>query len=249
MIEQFLRFRREPNNLSQFQGLFAESLTMTDLFVRGKVATLVGYPSTERDILLAQKRAKKDKALAENFEKNVRWTTIPQTEEDPKKHTNFSRYMYFSMTKSGVNRNQEKPSNDPVIKFMQYLTTSSAQETFFKNYEYYLPAELGLLASQAKSQIDSKSGTFEMIVSDWYVAHQNFLPYDKGLPHLFSSIVEKSFDEPGATATVISGNALSFLSCRINHLTDPDSYDQACECRRDVSQNNNNYWPTCSWGL
>lgn len=122
-IEKLLKYRLEPNDLGKFSDAYANTLTNTDLFVRGQVATLVGYPSTERDILLAQKRAKKDKAYESSFEKNVRWATIPQVEEEAKKQINMARYMYFAMTKYGINRNKEKASNDPVIKFMQYLNT------------------------------------------------------------------------------------------------------------------------------
>lgn len=72
--------------------------------------------------------------------------------------------MYFTMTKAGVNRNHEKASNDPVIKFMQYLATSKAQETFFDNYEYYLPSQMSLLKSKKDSQIDRHTGEFNMTV-------------------------------------------------------------------------------------
>jgi ABC-type glycerol-3-phosphate transport system substrate-binding protein len=246
-IDRLLEYRRVPNNLSQFQDAYSNTLTNADLFARGKVATLVGYPSTERDILLAEKRAKKDKELVESFAKNIRWTTIPQVEDEPKKQTNFARYMYFTMTKNGVNRNKEKPSNDPVIKFMQYLATSKAQETFFDNYEYYLPSQMELLKTKKDSQIDKKTGQFVMTVGDWYVATQKFIPYDMGVPHIFSAIVAKALDEPGATSSVIAGNILDFITCRIKHLSDPDTYENACGCRNDVQSNNNHYWPVCQW--
>ncbi len=247
-IEKLLKYRLEPNNLSQYSDAYRNTLTNTDLFARGLVATLVGYPSTERDILLAIDRAKKDKAYNKDFEDEVRWTTIPQVEEDPEKHINFARYMYFTMTKFGVNRNKEKPSNDPVIRFMQYLATAEAQKTFFDNYEYYLPSQIALLA-EPKSQIDSKTGEFKMTIGDWYVSTQKFVPYNKWLPHLFTYIVEKALDEPGATASVISGNILKYLKCKMNHLVDPDTYDTACECIVDTQQNNNHYWPVCQWGV
>ena len=105
-LETIMKYRLEPNNLSQFRDAYQATLTNTDLFARGKVATLVGYPSTERDILLAIKRAKKDKAYENVFEKNIRWTTIPQVEEEAKKQINMARYMYFAMTKYGQNRNK-----------------------------------------------------------------------------------------------------------------------------------------------
>ena len=134
---------------------------------------------TQHLFWFAQKRAKKDKELADDFEDNIRWATIPQVEEDPKKQTNFARYMYFAMTRDGVNRNKQKASNDPVIKFMQYLNTAKAQKTFFENYEYYLPSQKALLESEKNTQIDKKTGEFGMIVGDWYVATQKFIPYNQ----------------------------------------------------------------------
>lgn len=248
-IENVLKYRSEPNNLSQFQDLYDQTMTNADLFVRGKVATLVWYPSTERDIQLAIKRAKKDKEYDDEFEDNIRWGTIPQVEDDPKKQINLARYMYFAMAKYGVNRNKDEPKNDPVIKFMQYLSTTQAQKTFFENFEYYLPSQMEMLKSEEKSQIDAKTGQFKMIVSDWYVSTQQFVPYDKGIPHLFNYIVEKALDEPGATASVISANILGFMECKVQHLSDPDTYHQPCECRVDTQQNNNHYWPVCPWGI
>jgi hypothetical protein len=152
--------------------------------------------------------------------------------------------MYFALAKNGMNRNHEKPSNDPAIKFMQFLNTAKAQETFFKNHQYYLPSQLNLLRSEAKTKIDSKTGP-GMIVSDWYVATQQFIPYNMGIPHFFTYIARRALDEPGATSSVISGNMLEYMSCKIKHLSDPDTYERACECRTDVSKNNNNYWPIC----
>lgn len=87
--------------------------------------------------------------------------------------------------KNGVNRNREKPGNDPVIKFMQYLVTAKAQQTFFENYEYYLPSQMALLKSQKDTQIDKKTGEFGMTVGDWYVDTQKFVAYDMGIPHVF----------------------------------------------------------------
>ena len=127
---------------------------------------------------MAEKRAKKDKDYENKFEKNVRWATIPQVEEDAKKQINMARYMYFVMTKFGINRNKEEAKNDPVIKFMQYLATAKAQETFFENYEYYLPSQLEML-KEPKSQIDAKTGEFDMTVGDWYVPTQKFVTYNK----------------------------------------------------------------------
>ena len=40
-IDTLLEYRRPPNNLAQYKDAYENTLTTTDLFVRGKVATLV----------------------------------------------------------------------------------------------------------------------------------------------------------------------------------------------------------------
>lgn len=158
MIEKYLDFRRAPNNMSQYEDILKNTRTATDLFTRGKVATLIGYPSTVKDIQLAEKRAKKDKELVESFADNIRWTTIPQVSDDPKEQLNLGRYMYFALAKYGTNRNPDKPGDDPAIKFLQFLNTEKAQKTFFNNHTYYLPSQLSLLTEEAKTQIDGDNG-------------------------------------------------------------------------------------------
>jgi len=73
VIDEYIEYRREPNNIDQFNDSFQNSLTTTDLFVREKVAAIVGYPSTYRDIKLAIKRAKKDDESSGRFERFLKW--------------------------------------------------------------------------------------------------------------------------------------------------------------------------------
>ncbi len=141
IFEDYMAFRRAPNSLNQFESRFTETLTTTDLFVRGKIATLIGYPSTYQDIAIAIQRARQDGELAPDFIKSLRITTVPQDEIDPKKQTNFAKYSYIALTKNGANRDSKKPSNDPVLKFAQFLLTEEAQDIFAKHPNYMLPTQ------------------------------------------------------------------------------------------------------------
>ena len=114
----------------------------------------------------------------------------------------------------------------------------------FQSTEYLLPAQKNLLKLQSQATIDSKTG-IGMTVGDWYVSGQKFPVYNQGIPHLFGRIFDRALDEPGSTASIITGNIASYLSCQMSHLSDPDTYDNACGCRTDVAKNNNNYWPMC----
>lgn len=244
VLDYYLSFRREPNNLKRFQPQFAETLTTTDLFVRGKIATLIGYPSTYQDIKIALLRAKQDGELSPTFLKNLRIATVPQEEVDPKKQINFAKYDYFALTKNGKNRDTKDLKNDPAIKFTQFLLTKEAQALFFKNIPYILPAQVTLLSENTELKLNPDL-EFNMTLADWYVSTQTFALYDMGAPHLFRSIIKQAIDEPGATAAVAAGNASAYLTCKISQLTDPTTYATACLCRTTLPTNRNNYWPLC----
>ncbi len=244
IFDYYLSFRRAPNNLSRFDAQFAETLTTTDLFVRGKIATLIGYPSTYQDIKIAIQRARQESELAPDFLKNLRVATVPQEEIDPKKQINFAKYMYFALTKNGTNRDTKKPQNDPVLKFVQFLLTKEAQDTFAKHPTYLLPAQNATLTGEGDMRINPEAD-FAMTVADWYVAGQSFALYDMGIPHLFRDAVKQALDEPGTTASTVTSFVSSYLACKVGQLTDPTQYSHACLCRTTLPVNRNNYWPLC----
>lgn len=244
IFDYYLSFRREPNNLGQFDTLFAETLTTTDLFVRWKVATLFGYPSTYEDIKIAVQRAQQDWELAPEFLKNLRVATVPQQEIDAKKHTNFAKYMYFAVSKNGANRNLTAPQDDPVLKFAEFLLTTEAQDVFIKYPNYFLPTQQKTLFEKKDIKINPDEN-FDMTISNWYVPWQKFVLYDMWIPHLFREIVKQSIDEPGTTATDVTSFIASYLTCKIGQLTDPLQYSHGCLCRSGLAPNRNNYWPVC----
>jgi ABC-type glycerol-3-phosphate transport system substrate-binding protein len=244
IFDYYLTFRRSPNNLNQFEAQFAETLTTTDLFVRGKIATIVWYPSTYQDIEIAIQRARQDNKLAPNFLKNLRVATILQEDLDPKKHINFAKYSYFALSKNGINRNTKKPSDDPVVKFVQFLLTEEAQNVFARHPTYMLPTQNTALTEKADTKINPDV-EFSMTISDWYVPGQAFALYDMGIPHLYRSIIRKALDEPGTTATSVTAFVSSYLTCKIGQLTDPAQYGKPCLCQTKLPVNRNNYWPLC----
>lgn len=217
-------------------------LNAADRFVRGTSATLIGYPSTLRDIMMAIQRAKDADALLPDFEKNLRWSTIPQQSSDPKKQINIADYRYFVLAKDGEHRD-ESAKNDPVIKMMQFLTTSAAQDVFAGSQDYILPAEKRLLKSGDTKINPEKS--VNMTINDWYDEAQSFILYDMGIPHLFRSIMKQSLDEPGTTPTIIGSSVATYMKCKIKSLTDPLLAPGNCTCRTVMPENNSTYWPFC----
>lgn len=153
MIDTYLEYRRDPNGLDKFDEDFRQSLTATDMFAREKVAAIIGYPSTYRDVLLAIKRANKDDVRTSRFEKFLRWGYLPQVEipDEDEDAINISRYYYMSLS-----RTAQHPRN--ALSFLRYLTTYEAQDIVFQHLEYYLPARQDLLLEHRKSTIDDKQG-------------------------------------------------------------------------------------------
>lgn len=245
IFDYYMTFRRAPNDLNYFEPQFNETLTTTDLFVRGKIATLIGYPSTYQDIEIAIQRARQDNALVPDFLKNLRITTVPQEDIDPKKQYNFAKYSYFALTKNGANRNRKKPTDDPVLKFVQFLLTAEAQEVFAKHPMYMLPTQNTALTEKKDTKINPDI-EFSMTIADWYVPGQVFALYDMGIPHLYRSIIRQALDEPGTTATSVTAFVSSYLACKVGQLTDPTQYSKPCLCQTKLPVNRNNYWPLCS---
>ncbi len=181
-------------------------------------------------------RARQDSELAPDFLKNLRVATVPQEEIDPKKQVNFAKYMYFALTKNGSNRDKDKPQHDPVLKFVQFLLTTEAQETFAKYPSYLLPTQNISLTEKKDAKINPDT-EFAMKVSDWYVPGQTFALYDMGIPHLFRSIIQQALDEPGTTASTVTSFVSAYLSCKVGQLTDPAQYSHACLCRTTLPLN------------
>jgi ABC-type thiamine transport system substrate-binding protein len=159
-------------------------------------------------------RAGQDNELATDFIKNLRVTTVPQEEIDPKKQLNFAKYMYFAMTKNGAHRDAKKPQNDPVIKFVQFLLTREAQDIFIKYADYQLPTQNATLAEKGNTKINSETD-FAMTIDDWYVPQQLFALYDMGIPHLMRSVMKQALDEPGTTSGVTAGFVSAYIDCKV----------------------------------
>lgn len=245
VIDNYISYKREPNNLARFEEEFQSGLSTTDLFVRGNIASIIGYPSSLREIKIAIKRAKKDGVDSgdiDKFEKFLKWWHLPQQSlpEEGDDLINISRFHYLAMSKTA-----KHPRN--ALLFLNYLMTQEAQETFFKEHKYYLPARTDLLSKHAKSTIDVKWGTskWEMKVSDFYTDRYRFITNDMGIPNLYRYIIPKALDEPGTVAEVVAGNVVKYLKCKVRQALEWDNYDVGCECQTEVEKTSGSYWPLC----
>jgi ABC-type glycerol-3-phosphate transport system substrate-binding protein len=104
-------------------------LTAVDMFVRGKIGILVGYPSLLREIAFAMKRSG-----STSFSSSMlRTSEIPQITDNGQNAVNLMRYCTFAVSKNAKN-------SLLAARFVAYLSTKEAQESFMKHYPYYLSA-------------------------------------------------------------------------------------------------------------
>jgi hypothetical protein len=107
------------------------NLTVVDMFVRGKIGMIVGFPSLLREIEYSIKRAGSENVLSI---KNLRTSEIPQTSLDPKDAINIGEYNYFAL--SSLSNNIQAG-----YAFLAYLSTGEAEEKYLQNFPMYLPAQ------------------------------------------------------------------------------------------------------------
>lgn len=107
------------------------NLTTVDMFVRGKVGMVIGFPSLMKEIEYSVKRAGSENVLSL---KTLRTSEIPQISLDPKDAINLGEYNYFALSKISQN-------TQAGYSFLAYLTSSEAEEKYLQNFPMYLPAQ------------------------------------------------------------------------------------------------------------
>ncbi len=108
-------------------------LNTLDLFMRGDIAMIIGYPSLVSDLEKSSKRIGADSKSSV-----ILTDRIPQSWN--KNPINIGRYTYFGISKL--------TKNAPLsVKFMEYLMTSEAQRLYSNEYPYLIPAQSEFYAS------------------------------------------------------------------------------------------------------
>jgi ABC-type glycerol-3-phosphate transport system substrate-binding protein len=115
------------NLISQIPIMREEKITTLDLFMRGEIGMIIGYPSLIIELEKANKRAGSDSSSTV-----ILTDRIPQSGERVNKNT--ARYSYFGISKLTQNPNIS-------IKFVEYLMTPEAQRLYMDSYPYMIPAQ------------------------------------------------------------------------------------------------------------
>jgi ABC-type glycerol-3-phosphate transport system substrate-binding protein len=202
---EFSRLKPEMDRLS---------ISASDLFARGKVGIVFGYPSFLREIQYAIKRASQTNVLNK---RNLKTTSVPTL--DPKKSANLARYQYFALSKSA-------PNPDAALEFLIHLSDKSSQESYLSKFPYYLPARNELVDARKDQPVDKEFPR---------VKYESFLPiqgvklatFDRSFPTEFASYfatVDESVKSPRAALSELDDS----IKCLRRHLIEGANFDEAC---------------------
>jgi len=150
------------------------NLTTVDIFVRGKIGMVIGFPSLLREIEYAIKRAGTENVLSAL---NLRTSEIPQISLNPRDAVNLGEYNYFALSK--LSKNPQAG-----YSFLAYLATGEAEEKYLQSFPMYLPAQR--LQEEAKFS--------EAISKDYErVKYRSFMNSDTNL-QIFGKGLKNEYD-------------------------------------------------------
>lgn len=193
------------------------NLSTIDMFVRGKIGMVIGYPSLLQEIEYSIKRAGSENVLTS---KTLRTSEIPQVSLDPKDSVNLAEYNYFALSKLSSNLQAG-------YSFLAYLATGEAEEKYLSSFPRYLPAQ----------RLREESKMNEAISQEYdRVKYRSFMNPDttlqvftKGLKNEYDAYFMQIFNDTSKeTKTILSG-AIKYLDCNKKHLIDQTSLDEECK--------------------
>lgn len=117
-----------------------DNLTMTDLFVRGKVGMIFWFPSLIREIEYAKKRA-----WSEATNQIILTSPMLKRASNSPVET-IGRYYYFAVSKG-----TKSPSD--ALNFLLYLTTEEAEAKYLEAFPYYIAAQTSFQEAQKNTSL------------------------------------------------------------------------------------------------
>ncbi|MDD2487035.1 MAG: ABC transporter substrate-binding protein [Candidatus Gracilibacteria bacterium] len=237
-LKAYESYSNDPNNnLMPFKKeMDSLGFTTVDLFVRGKIGMIIGYPSLLKEIELAIKRASGNTELNERF---LRSSELPQIslkgKDDKVNLINIINYNYLAISK--LTQNEEM-----AYSFLNYLTRQETQEKYLKSFTYYLPSLKALEGGRLEEEM---SKTFDRVkYSSFLVDRVSLSSFDKGLKTDFDNYFNKNLGEnisedsgsendPETPKTRdnsdMLGNGIKNIDCNKSHLIDLSGFDQECK--------------------
>lgn len=200
-------WKTSPAVLAHIESTMKDlNLTTVDMFVRGKIGMIVGFPSLLREIEYSIKRAGSENVLST---KNLRTSEIPQVSLDPKDAINLGEYNYFALSKTSQNPQAG-------YSFLAYLATGEAEEKYLQNFPMYLPAQ----------RLREESKMSEAISKDYdRVKYRSFMnsdtwleTFDKGLRNEYNAYFSSVLGNIQKNPKDMLLDAIKYIDCNRKHL-------------------------------
>jgi ABC-type glycerol-3-phosphate transport system substrate-binding protein len=127
---------------SEKDNLDNAGLSTLDLFIRGRVGMVIGFPSTIRDIEKAQKRAEGD--ILDDL---ILTERIP-ADSLSEKRINLARYSYLAISRNTKN---------PIVsaRLLSYLMTPTALEKIREVFPYLISPDRAIMATQGNTSLST----------------------------------------------------------------------------------------------
>lgn len=193
------------------------NLTTVDMFVRGKVSMIAGFPSLLQEIEYAVKRAGSENVLSSV---NLRTSEIPQASLDPKDAINLGEYNYFALSKIS-------PNAQAGYSFLAYLSSGEAEEKYLENFPLYLPSQ----------RLKEESKMNESLSKDYTrVKYRSFMNPDttlqifgKGLKNEYDAYFSQILGNIQKNPKDMLSGAIKYIDCNKKHLLDVTALDEECK--------------------
>lgn len=221
-LESYLSFSEKTPSatLAHIESTMKElNLTTVDMFVRGKIGMVVGFPSLLREIEYSIKRAGSESVLSSV---NLRTTKIPQSSLDPKDAVNLGEYYYFALSKLS-------PNMEAGYSFLSYLATGEAGEKYLGNFPSYLPAQR--LHEESKANEPLSDDYSRVKYGSFMDSDRAVQTFQKGLKNKYDAYFSEAFSNRGESSKNILLNASKYIECNKKHLIDQTAYEEECRMR------------------
>lgn len=221
-LDSYFKYAKDASSSMGINSLKPEMdqkvLSTTDLFARGKISVIFGYPTLLREIEYSLKRASSESALEK---RDLRSAPIPQKQSGKK--VNLARYSYFAVSKFA------KESN-AAADFVGYLTTKTAGDIYSEAFPQYLPARNDVLET-LKTDKRVMNKTFPWVQYDSFLPAQDvtLVNFDRGLTSEFEQSFGQALDRADQNPQAILETAQKQVACRKKQLLDRTGFEVSCE--------------------
>lgn len=195
------------------------NLSTVDMFVRGNIGMIIGFPSLLREIEYSIKRAASASVLSPKF---LRTSDIPQISNDPGKGINLADYNYFALSKTSNN-------TEAGYAFLAYLSSREAEGKYLEKFPTYLPAQR-IFEEQRINE--SVSREYERVKYRSFMNPEIELQsFDKGLKNEFEAYFSSVLGNTKVDAKDILSGAMEYIGCNKKHFIDFTALDEICKIR------------------